>query len=84
MGRTDEEFAVVAEGLNRVEADMAKNVLEEAGIPSMIHQPDFDFVEIGRAAHDMVRGTKVLVPHAAVEKARKVLDAVWGQAEDLE
>jgi len=53
-----------------------------AGIPSLAHTPDFDMAELGRAAHDQVRGGVLLVPHALLEKARAALEEAWGPLED--
>ena len=83
MERMDEEFAVLLEGINGIEAGMARSILEAGGIPSMRHGPDFDVAELGRAAHDSLRGTSILVPHGALERARQLLeDAGWGQTEE--
>ncbi len=85
MRRFDEEYAVLLEGINGIEAGMASSVLEVEGIPSMKHGPDFDVGEFGSAAHDMLRGTALLVPHSALERARELLEqcgwsAVQGEA----
>ena len=73
MERMDEEFAVLLEDVPGIHADMVKNLLEEAGIPCLLHGQDFDVAELG-AAHALVRGRTVLVPHAALEKARRLVD----------
>ena len=74
-----DDFAVLLEGSDRIEADLAKNLLAEAGIPCAMRGPDFDVAELGRAAHDMLRGTDVLVPASALEKARAILEEAWGK-----
>lgn len=76
MSRIDEDFALVLEGLNRIEVDLAKGLLESAGIPAMAHGPDFDWIELGRA-HDDVRGLDLYVPKDAYERAKEILDASW-------
>jgi len=78
MTTKDDDFALLLEGVNTIEAGLAKNLLETAGIPSMTQGPDFDMAEMGRAAHDMVRGQDLYVPAAALERARAVLDEAWG------
>ena len=75
--KDDEEFALLLEGANKVEADLAKNLLDEAGIPSMAQGPDFDIAELGHAVHDMIRGLDVYVPRAALERAQEILAAAW-------
>ena len=47
-----------------------------------LHQ--FDVAEIGRAAHDMLRGSKILVPFSALDEAKALMEGTWGTAEDLE
>ena len=70
--------AVLIEGLNAIELSMAKSLLNEAGIPSIARGPDFDVAELGRAAHDMLRGQDLLVPASALERAQSVLEQAWG------
>ena len=85
MKRYDEEFAVLLEGINGMQAGMAASLLEDAGIPCMQHGPDFDMAEFGSAAHAMLRGTSLLVPHSALARAREELDkAGWGVALDTD
>lgn len=78
MEEPDQGLAVVADGLNGVSLVLAKNVLEVAGIPCMIHRPDFDVAELGLAAHDQIRGGVLVVPRALLERARAALDEAWG------
>lgn len=85
LKRYDEEFAVLLEGINGMQAGMAASLLEDVGIPTMQHGPDFDVAELGSATHSMLRGTSLLVPHSALTRARKVLDdAGWGVALDAD
>ncbi len=75
---TDPAFAVLLDNVNGIEADMARGLLEAAGIPSTTSNPDFDVAELSRAAHDMIRGTAVLVPQSALADAQRVLEeAGW-------
>lgn len=78
MKQPNEGFAVLAEGLNGVSLALAKNVLEVAGIPCLVDGPDFDVAELGRAAHDQVRGGVLLVPRPLLARARAALEAAWG------
>ncbi len=41
MERYDEEFAVLLEGINGMQAGMVASLLEDVGIPTMQHGPDF-------------------------------------------
>ncbi len=79
MERMRDEYAPLLEGANAIEAQMAKNLLTEAGIPCFLHGQDFDVAELGQAAHDMIRGTTVFVPPSALESARAVLEGAWGK-----
>ena len=77
MQRPDEAHALLAEGINTMEAGMLKSLLSAEGIPSLAHSSDFDVIELGRA-HDMLRGVSLYVPHGALEKAKAILrDADW-------
>lgn len=78
MDRLDEDFAVAAEGLDGMALSLGRNLLEVAEIPCLADGPDFDMAELGRAAHDQIRGGKLLVPKALLEKARAVLREAWG------
>ena len=77
--REDEDIALLLEGIGGVEADLAKNVLGSAGIPCLVEGPDFDMAEMGRAAHDSVRGQHLYVPRSCLEKARAILDEAWNR-----
>jgi len=77
MKRLDEEFAVLLEAVAPLEAEMARSLLEAEDIPCLVQGPDFDMAELGRAAHDAVRGTSLYVPKAALERAQAVLAAAW-------
>jgi len=81
MQRPEEAHALLVEGINAMEAGMLKSLLDSEGIPSLAHSPDFDVIELGRA-HDMTRGIKFFVPHAALQRARQILEqASWFDGE---
>jgi len=82
MGRPDEDFALLVEAADSVECNLARNLLDEAGIPCLIHGPDFDIAELGVVAHQNVRGVNVYVPKAALEAARRVLAEAWGEGHE--
>jgi len=77
MKRLEDEFCLLLEAVDTVDAELAKSVLEAGEVPCLIQGPDFDVVELGRAAHDMLRGTNVYVPKEAEEKARALLAEAW-------
>jgi len=79
MGRLQDEYAVLLEQADLVELELAKGLLIEAGIPWIAHGPDFDVAELGYSAHSTIRGRAILVPHDALEQARKVLRDAWGR-----
>ena len=81
MTSTREEHALLLDTVPKVTADLACQVLEAAGIPSLLHGPDFDVAELGSAAHDTLRGASVFVPKSALEQARKALADAWGEDE---
>ena len=78
MPRIEDEYAIAVEGLDGVSLALGRNVLDAAGIPSLAHSPDFDMAELGRAAHDQIRGSMILVPKTLLEKARTALREAWG------
>jgi hypothetical protein len=63
----------------RVTAELARNLLEEAGIPVVLTGPDFDVAELGAFAHDTLRGVSVLVARESFDAACELLDAAWGE-----
>ncbi|MFT5052368.1 MAG: hypothetical protein ACI8QZ_003801 [Chlamydiales bacterium] len=78
MKQQDNTPTLLLEGVNGIEGELARNLLTEAGIPCLSQGPDFDVAELGRAAHDMLRGQNIYVPAAALERARAILDEAWG------
>ena len=78
MSKPEDDFALLVEGGNAVRLDLARNLLEEAGLPCLIHGPDFDVAELGFAAHAAVRHANLYVPTEALEKARALLAEAWG------
>jgi len=76
--RDENEPALLLEGADAVRAELAKGLLAGAGIPVVTRGPDFDVAELGRAAHDNLRGLALYVPAAALERAREILREAWG------
>lgn len=71
------DTAILLEAARPVEAELAKRLLEEAGIPYMTGGPDFDVAELGTAMHMNVRGVDILVPTKELERARQLLAEAW-------
>lgn len=80
MKRTGDEYAAVARAVTALEAEMARQLLAEAGLPCIVHGPDFDRAELG-ASHGMIRRVDVYVAPMDLERARQVLDDAWGRVE---
>lgn len=78
MTRMNQDYALVLSGVDRLVGEMAKNLLAGAGIPALLHGPDFDVIELGAYAHSRLRGLEVYVPHAAEARAKEVLDEAFG------
>lgn len=76
-----EEHDLVLDSVDHLKAQLAKGLLDEAGIPCIFHGPDFDVVELGQMAHSNLRGISVYVPRGAGDKARSVLAEAWGEEE---
>lgn len=70
---------MVLEAAGSLDCNMARNLLEEAGIPCLVHGPDFDVAELGVVSHQNVRGASVYVPKSAYERAMRVLAEAWGE-----
>lgn len=80
MPTPDDEFALLLDSANAVEIDLARNLLEAAGIASLTSGPDFDIAELGVAAHMIARGANLYVTRDRLEEARGVLREAWGHA----
>ncbi len=74
-----EKPVVLLAGLDHLRALLAENLLTEAGIPCMLHGPDFGAAEGGQAEHDDVFGRNLLVYWESVQAARELLQEAWGE-----
>ena len=74
----DRKPVVLLSAPDPVKGELAHNLLEEAGIPSMFHGPDRDVAELGTAVHMAFTRPDLLVPASALEDARAVLMEAWG------
>ncbi len=75
----DPEISVLLVAPDSIKADLARGLLEEAGIPSLLHGPDMDMAELGVAAHARFTRPDLLVPAAALGAARELLEEAWGE-----
>lgn len=82
MGLPADEFARILREADNVEADLARGLLAEAGIPVLMHGPDFDFAELGAAVHHSVRGCDLYVPRDLRARALDVLSGAWGPLDE--
>jgi hypothetical protein len=74
------EFDTLLASVDYVEGELAKELLASAGIPSMMHTPDFDVAELGLVSHAQIRHGDLLVPRGARATARAKLVEAWGEA----
>jgi len=74
-----DEFDTVLRAVDYVEGELARELLESAGIPSLVHGADFDVAELGVVSHAQIRHADLLVPRGAHASARAVLVAAWGE-----
>jgi hypothetical protein len=79
MQRPSEEFALVVRGANKVEIDLARELLSEAEIPVLVHGPDFDVAELGVEVHQQLRARDLYVPRELRGRALEALSSAWGQ-----
>jgi len=75
----DNKPVVLLSAPDPVKGELARGLLEEAGIPSVFHGPDRDVAELGTAVHMAFTRPDLLVPASAVEDAREVLRRAWGE-----
>jgi hypothetical protein len=79
MKRLSEEFDLLLNGIDPMEGEMARELLSEHGIPSLVQGPDFDVVEFGSAAHGVTRHPDLYVPKGSRIAARAILAEAWGE-----
>ena len=77
MGTPADGFVRLLEAPDPVEAELARELLESSGIPSMLHGQDRDFAELGQAIHLRISRPDVYVPEADLERARALLAEAW-------
>ena len=81
MKKMRDEFDVLLPSVDPLEGELARDLLEQEGIPSMLHGPDFDKAELGLLVHSVVRHPGLLVPKGSRARARAILVEAWGEEE---
>ena len=77
MSSPDVDFDLLLEAPHPVEAEMARDLLAEAGIPTFMHGPDAGMADLGVAVQGQVTRPNLYVPKGARERAQAVLDRAW-------
>ena len=78
MQRPSQEFALVVRAANKVEIDLARDLLSQEQIPLLVHGPDFDVAELGAEVHHQLRARDLYVPRELRGRALEVLSTAWG------
>ena len=73
-----QEFDLLLEAPDPVEADLARELLASEKIPSLLHGQDRDFAELGAASHATISRPDLYVPKGTLERARAILREAWG------
>lgn len=78
MGSLNDDYAILLAGAARLDVDMARSLLDGAGIPCLADAPD------AMSAQDSLKGpfgnpfADLYVPKPALESAMEVLAQAWG------
>jgi len=81
MGSPFTDFDLLLEAPHPVEAQMARDLLCAAGIPSYLHGRDMSVGEFGRPVQDLITRPDLFVPKGARARARAVLEEAWSNGE---
>lgn len=73
-----EDYALILEGSARVELDLARTLLEEAGIPCLLDAHGFELDAQDAIGVASVPYGNLYVPRAARAAAHALLEAAWG------
>ncbi len=79
MSSPHDDFDRVLAAASPDALELARQLLAEAGIPSLAHGPDFDVAQLGSAAHNVLRRQDLFVPKGEGERARALLREAWGE-----
>ena len=82
MGRLDEDYALLLENVSTVQAGLASNLLESAGIPSFTD--DLTQLVSAYIATSFAARVRLFVRHEDLDKAQVLLEKVWEEGGDEE
>jgi Putative prokaryotic signal transducing protein len=74
------DFDLLLEAPTSVEADMAREILSQAGIPTYLHGRDRDLAELGAAIHCNLTRPDLFVPKGRRAKAEAILKEAWDES----
>jgi hypothetical protein len=77
MKRIDQQYDLLFSSVDLANGEMARDLLAESGIPSMLHAHGIDAdstVGVGASYYQL------LVPLGSRDEARRVLEEIWGTA----
>jgi hypothetical protein len=77
MGSPRTDFDLLLEAPTSVEADMARDLLQRAGIPTFLHGRDRDLAELGAVIHNGLTRPDLFVPKGRRAEAEAVLKSAW-------
>lgn len=78
MGTITQDFSLLLTTAPLSTVQMAQQLLGEAGLPSLVHDPLCDSVELA-GARLAAFGTNLFVANFDLERARALLTEVWGE-----
>lgn len=79
MGSPSRDLACILGAADPITIELARGLLDGAGIPCLVHGPDFDLAELGHAAHDSTRRQDLFVPRSERSRALDILEQAWGE-----
>jgi hypothetical protein len=74
------EFDLLLEAPASVEAEMAREVLADAGIPTFLHGRDRDLAELGVVIHNDLTRPDLFVPKGRRAEAEAILNSAWDKS----
>jgi hypothetical protein len=80
MSSPRDEFDLLLSAPTAVEADMAREILAQRGIPTFLHGKDRDLAELGAAVHSAYTQPDLYVPKGRRAEAQAILDEAWDKS----
>jgi len=80
MASPRDEFDLLLAAPTPVEAEMARELLADAGIPTFSHGRDRDFAELGASIHGNLTRPDLFVPKGRRSEAEALLRAAWDES----